>query len=233
MLVLETATDVCSLALCEGPRLLAALDLHLPRAHGALLAPAIEQLLGWAGLAPPALAAVAVSAGPGSYTGLRIGLATAKGLCFALGLPLVAVPTLAGLAAQAAPLAQALPDAARARIVPLLDARRREVYVAHYDAQGRALAPAQAHILTEESFLAELAAGPVLFVGAAAAKLAGLPAARHPQALLLPELAPSARALGPLAAARLAAGQVEDLAGFEPLYLKPVHIGPGGGGVNA
>ena len=224
LLALETATDVCAVAILAGGRIVAEAAVRRPQQHGALLAPLVREVLGWAGLAPADVAAVAVSAGPGSYTGLRIGAATAKGFAAALGVPLVAVPTLDALAREAAPAAAAL--APGAVLVAVLPSRRGEVYAAAYRLAPGAPDPAGPSPLRDAAGLAVGdvpawlgADGPAVLAGDGAARLAPF----FPDALALAadRAGPDAAAVARLGAARLAAGHVEDLAAWEPAYLKP------------
>ncbi len=208
---LETASTNCSVSIYEGQELRALREDPSPEyTHGELLHVFMEEALKEAGLQPFELDAVAVSKGPGSYTGLRIGVAAAKGLCFALDLPLIAVPTLESMAVQV--------DIESGVCVPMLDARRMEVYAAVFDADGREVAPTRAEIVTENSFASWAAAGPVHLLGNGAGKCRGV--LTHPNFHFHTEIQPSARELGLLAAERYEIGQIEDLAYFEPFYLK-------------
>ncbi|RMG61590.1 MAG: tRNA (adenosine(37)-N6)-threonylcarbamoyltransferase complex dimerization subunit type 1 TsaB, partial [Bacteroidetes bacterium] len=123
-LAIETATMTGSVALFEGSHLLGCIEIHQAKSHARLLTPMIQTLLADLGVRPADLTAIGVGRGPGSYTGLRVGVSTAKGLCMALDKPLLAFDSLAGLAGQVQELAERLP----ARIIPLIDARRMEVY---------------------------------------------------------------------------------------------------------
>lgn len=221
LLHLETSTAVCSVALSAGPVPVSLSETYLPQLHSRVLIALVEQQLAHLGLPPAALAGVVVAAGPGSYTGLRVAASAAKGYCQALGLPLVAVPTLQALAQRV----QAEAQRRGAHIRPLLDARRDEVYSARYDSSLTQAAPYAPHILTPTSFADELAAGPVLFVGDGAAKTARL-LAPHPNAFYYPEVGTSAAGLVPLGYARFVAGETETLATFEPAYGKGVAVGP-------
>ena len=136
IILLETSTSLCSVALLEGNCITAMRVSDTPRAHAALTAPFVEQVLAERGLRVSDCSAVCLSMGPGSYTGLRVGSSTAKGLCFGGGIPLLAVSTLEVLAAQA--IEEGLPDGCR-YIVPMIDARRMEVYSAVYSADGKQL----------------------------------------------------------------------------------------------
>lgn len=220
LLLVETATDVFSVALSRGPDVVALQEVRGGRQHGRLIAEASRQLMQHLSLQPAQLAAVAVSSGPGSYTGLRIGAAFAQGLCLAAGLPLLAVPTLQALAWQALPMAQALHAVA---LVPMLDARRQEVFQAVYSPAGEELTPADALILSENAFEPLLAQGPVVFLGDGAPKWAVQ--CQHPGAHFLPTQC-SAQGLAPLAWQALKRGQLHDPVHYQPFYLKPVSLGP-------
>jgi tRNA threonylcarbamoyladenosine biosynthesis protein TsaB len=161
------------------------------------------------------LDAIAVAMGPGSYTGLRIGVSTAKGLCFALDKPMVAVNTLAAMAEQIRGFYP--PDTL---LCPMIDARRMEVYCAFYDTAGDERVPTKAEIIDADSFADQLVKQPVVFFGDGAAKCRTV-LGQHPQAVF-PEQAvtPSARTIGKLAAPMFAAGRIENPATFEPFYLK-------------
>ena len=208
---LETASTNCSVSIYQGRELRALREDPSPEyTHGELLHVFMEEALKDAGLQASHLDAVAVSKGPGSYTGLRIGVAAAKGLCFALDLPLIAVPTLESMAAQL--------EIESGVLIPMLDARRMEVYAAVYDPNRSEVAPTRAEIVTEDSFASWAAAGPVHLLGNGAEKCREV--LKHPNFRFHTGIQPSARELGLLAADRYEIGQVEDLAYFEPFYLK-------------
>ena len=135
-ILLETSTSLCSVALLEGDKITATRFSDHPRAHASMTAPFVKEVLDERGLKVSDCSAVCLSMGPGSYTGLRVGSSTAKGLCFGGGIPLLAVGTLDVLVAQA--LAEGLPAGCR-YIVPMIDARRMEVYTAIYTADGERL----------------------------------------------------------------------------------------------
>ena len=215
ILAIETATDLGSVAVYEGPRLRAYLELRRARTHASRLAPMIQALLAEAEVSAAELSAIAVGQGPGSYTGLRVGVSTAKGLSYALDKPLLSFGSLEALAWQVLPLARQLD----AWICPLIDARRMEVYCAFFDAAGQLQRPIRAEVIDEQSFATELAERRVLFVGDGVAKCAEL-LSRSPQAMVLPEVLASAKAVGPLLAQKFAQQAFEDLAAFEPFYLK-------------
>jgi tRNA threonylcarbamoyladenosine biosynthesis protein TsaB len=175
----------------------------------------IEEVLAEAGLVPTQLDAVAVSKGPGSYTGLRIGVSAAKGLCFALDLPLIALPTLQLLDHQVTDR--------QGYVVPMLDARRMEVYTAVFDAAHQEVVPTRALILDQESFKDLLSVSTVTFVGTGVAKFEAV--CGHANAHFIPDIFPSAKEMGALAFAKYQIGDTEDVAYFEPYYLKDFKVG--------
>ncbi len=219
LLAIETSGDVCGLALADGETVLYHAALAVPRSHGAHLAPMIAEALDRAGAAPGDVRAVAVSAGPGSYTGLRIGVSTAKGLCVASGAALVAVPTLTAVAWAARPWVER-----GTVVVAALPSRRGEVYAGVVDITDPAAIPAEgAYAL--DTFPADLGGdGPTLVVGPAAGVVANaLKSAGRADVRVVP-VAISALHVAAIGAARLAAGLVEDLAGFEPNYVTPAYV---------
>jgi len=157
------------------------------------------------------LDAVSVSKGPGSYTGLRIGVSAAKGLCFALDKPLIAIDTLEILAHAANAENYAF-------IVPMIDARRMEVYSAVFDQHYQKIRETEAEIIQADSYKAYLSKGRVLFLGDGAGKCAAL--LQHANAVFLPDLFPSANEMAPLSEARFLESGFENVAYFEPYYLK-------------
>ncbi len=217
ILLLETATDSCSVALAEGNRIVAEKYINQPKAHASLLARYIADILEENGITMNDCSAVAVSKGPGSYTGLRVGVSCAKGLCYGAEKPLISVCTLATIAQMAIDnnLYKADGDYT---IIPMIDARRMEVYTANFNSKGEQLTPVEAKILDENSYAAELAAGPVLFTGNGAEKFKEL-VAGNPNAFFAPQ-EPHASGMRIIAAAKLEAGESEDNAYFEPFYLK-------------
>ena len=192
-------------------------ELHStsPNAHSSLLPTFVEQLFQQAALTPRDLQAVCVSSGPGSYTGLRIGVSTAKGFAYALGIPLLSVPTLQAMASG---YFESHADFQGA-VCPMLDARRMECYTAIYNRDLSPLRTIGADIIEEHIYDAWLDRMPIVFIGDGAAKtqqVLGI----HPNACFDDAFAVSASYLLPLAMQHLQAGQIEDVAYFEPFYLK-------------
>jgi tRNA threonylcarbamoyladenosine biosynthesis protein TsaB len=221
LLSLETSSPICAVALhhlADG-RLLGQAELRLEKSHSTHLTVLVEQLITNAGFGLADLGAVAVSDGPGSYTGLRIGAAAAKGLCFALDIPLVAVGTLPALAHQ---MASHTPRPNAYLYAPMLDARRQEVYTALYEADGdEVLAPTNL-VLDADSLAEHLGARPVLCFGSGAAKFQAL-VSDNPNAVFLANVQPSAVAIGELAYAAYQRQEFQDVAYYEPFYLKEVY----------
>ena len=184
----------------------------------------IEEVLNEEGIRPADLDAVAVSMGPGSYTGLRIGVASAKGLCYAIERPLIAVPTLEAMALGME--VQMTNDKLQTQenkhdilFCPMIDARRMEVYSALYDASLKEVRPVAAEIIDDLSFSGYFANHRIVFGGEGAAKCLPL-LGGQPNALFLENFSASARFLVPLAQERFLRSRFEDLAYFEPFYLK-------------
>lgn len=217
ILLLETATDSCSVALSENSNIIAEKYINQPKAHASLLARYICDILEENNLTMEDCSAVAVSKGPGSYTGLRVGVSCAKGLCYGASKPLISVCTLATIA-QMALDNNLYTGESDFLIVPMIDARRMEVYTANFNSKGEQLTPVEAKILDETSYAAELAAGPVLFTGNGAEKFKEL-VGDNPNAFFAPQ-EPHAAGMRVIAANKLEAGVFEDNAYFEPFYLK-------------
>ena len=215
ILSLETATRVCSVALHAEAQLIAAQTLHVAKSHAESLLLTIKHLLAISPYTKEDLAAVAVSSGPGSYTGLRIGTATAKGLCYALDIPLVGVNTLEAMAYGMQPY-----NMHQALLCPMLDARRMEVYCLLTDAQGKQLEAAHPQVIEASSFQTWLKDYPVLFFGDGAEKCKPL-LASHPNAYFIDHSYPTAHHVGVLAYTKFQQGVFEAQASFAPLYLKP------------
>ena len=215
ILHIETGTDVCSAALSQGDALLSIKENDEGRAHAQLLAVFIDALLREQHCTTNDLAAVAVSEGPGSYTGLRVGVSTAKGICYGSQKPLIAVNSLQSLACLA--IERALLPSPNMLIAPMIDARRMEVYTALFDATGQPLTPTTAKIIDENSFAEVLSQHHVLFVGDGAGKCRAV--LSHPHAHFAP-LHASAAGMVKRAANAFAQQQFADAAYFEPFYLK-------------
>lgn len=215
ILSIETATQACSVALHAEAQLIATQTLLIAKSHAEALMSTIEHLLSISPYTQKDLTAIAISSGPGSYTGLRIGTATAKGLCYALDLPLIAINTLEAMVHGVQPY-----NMTGALLCPMIDARRMEVYCLLADAQGHLLLPTHPRVVDADSFQEWLANHPILFFGDGAAKCKPL-LATHSQAWFIDQRYPTAHHVGALAYLKFQQGAFEDLAYFEPTYLKP------------
>jgi tRNA threonylcarbamoyladenosine biosynthesis protein TsaB len=223
LLSLDTSTTVCSVALHKGGALLGCYELFTERTSSAMLTTLAGDVVRHAGFKLSDLDGIAVAKGPGSYTGLRIGVSTAKGLCFSLDKPLLSANTLHAMTEQIraffSPHSSLLIPHSYL-FCPMIDARRMEVYCALYDAEGREVKLTWAEVIDKNSFGEWLTAHQIVFFGDGAAKCQPI-LEYHPNAQFLPELIrPSARTVGKLATEAFQARQFEDLASFEPFYLK-------------
>ena len=215
IILLETSTALCSVALAENGKISAYRESSAPKAHASLTAVFINEMLTERGLDVKDCDAICVSMGPGSYTGLRVGVSTAKGLCFGAGKPLMAVGTLDTLVAQAH--AEGLVPEGCRYIVPMIDARRMEVYSAIFSVDGQQLSETEPVIVNTGSFASQLEEGVVLFIGDGAGKCADV--IRHPNAHFC-QCWPKASAMLSPAIKALNEKRFEDVAYFEPFYLK-------------
>lgn len=214
LLSIETSTTVCSVALTKSTEVLATQKLFLEKSHSNLLTIIIQDLMKSCNIKFSDLDGIAVSEGPGSYTGLRIGVSTAKGLAYTLNKPLIAVSTLAAMAYEVSGY-----NVEASLMVPMLDARRMEVYTATYETSLEILEDVRPVILDETSFDETLAKQSVLFFGDGAAKFKPLVDSVD-NAKFIEGLSPSAWAIGQLAFKKYQQKQFEDVAYFEPFYLK-------------
>jgi len=212
ILSLDATTTVCSVAIHENEHCLAWEFIEEPRAASSRLMVSTQDILQAAGLKPSDLNAVAVSSGPGSYTGLRIATSAAKGICVALNLPLVAVNSLLVMAHPI--IIEKIADL----YCPMIDARRMEVYCCLFDENGNAVSLIEAKILTAESYQNELNKNKIAFFGDGSSKFKTV--ANHPNAVFVDDVQPDARHLGVLAYDRFKTNQFEDVEKFEPFYLK-------------
>ncbi len=209
ILCIETSTAVLSVALARDGAVVCERVCTQPRSQAALTAPLVKEVLSDAGITAGACDAVCVSAGPGSYTGLRVGVSTAKGLAFGAGIPLLSMGTLDILVEGV--------EETPAFIVPMIDARRMEVYTAVYSAGGDRLTEVEARVIGPDAFAEYLEQGEVLFVGDGALKCQEV--ITHPNARFR-EAFPLARHMARRAQEGFDAGKFQDVAYFEPFYLK-------------
>ena len=217
ILHIETSTAVCSVAVSDDSQVIYHEEQRSDQkgTSAELLGPMVDEAMSFADSHAIPFDAVAVSGGPGSYTGLRIGVSMAKGICYGRDLKLVSVPTLELLCVPVL-LRETVPD--DALLCPMLDARRMEVYAAVYNRALKPVREVQADVVTADTYRLWLDERPVYFFGNGAAKCMGI--INHPNAHLLENVEPPARWMQPLAERRLLNGQTEDVAYYEPFYLK-------------
>lgn len=217
ILNIETATTNCSVSLALDGIPVTTVELNEGYSHAENLTLFVEKAMREAGKDLSALNAVAVSKGPGSYTGLRIGVSVAKGLCFALNIPLIGVSTLQAMAHQMAGIE--LHRAPNALYCPMIDARRMEVYCALYNSNNTLVQPISAKIINEHSFADELKKQQLFFFGDGADKCYDL-LWKNSHATFVKNVFPSATAMAPLSEKAFNENHFDDLAYFEPFYLK-------------
>lgn len=216
ILHIETSTKVCSVALSEdGTCIFDKADMDGP-SHAVLCGVFVEEALSFANSHAIPVDAVAVSAGPGSYTGLRIGYSMAKGVCYGMNIPLISLPTTEVMAVPVLLYHEEVEE--DALLVPMIDARRMEVYSTVYDRRLKAVRGTQADVVEADTYDRYLERGPVYFFGDGADKVRSVIA--HPNARFLPDVRPLARHMFPLAEGRLARRELADVAYSEPFYLK-------------
>ena len=214
ILSIETSTNTSSVALHKEGTLVSSLNLHVEKSHSEYLTSSIEFLLKTSGIQKNELDAVAISKGPGSYTGLRIGTSTAKGICYALDLKLIAVNTLEAMAHGLLSL-----QTKKELVCPMIDARRMEVYCLLMEPDGTIIEPTQAKIIDESSFGSFLESRSITFFGNGAKKCKSA-LLHQSNATFLDDIYPSAEHIGAIATKYFGEQRFEDVAYFEPFYLK-------------
>ncbi len=224
ILCIETGTDICSVGIARDGELVSLRESDEGRDHARKVGVFVDELLRESGIAPDDLDAVAVGKGPGSYTGLRIGVSFAKGLCYGLQKPLLAVGSLDALAAVAREDYEAgilqIENWEDALLCPMIDARRMEVYAQVFDSKGVAQNDVSAEIIDADSFSTfRNQERPFVIFGNGARKCSEVL-----EGVQLVDVAPSARGLARLAQQAFDAGKTEDIAYFEPFYLKDFMI---------
>ena len=215
ILHIETSTSVCSVAVSEDSHVIFQHEDHSGPNHAERLGSMVDEALSFTDNHAIPFDAVAVSCGPGSYTGLRIGVSMAKGICYGRNLKLIAVPTLELMCVPVL-LREMVED--DALLCPMIDARRMEVYAGIYDRALHEVRPVGADVVDAETYKQWLDKRPVYFFGNGAAKC--METINHPNAHLIEGIEPLAKWMQPLAERRLLNGQTEDVAYFEPFYLK-------------
>ena len=215
ILNIETSTDVCSVSVSQDGACIFSQEDHDGPNHAVKLGTFVDEALSFADSHAIPLDAVAVSCGPGSYTGLRIGASMAKGICFGQDLKLIAVPTLELMTVPVL-LREEVEEGAL--LCPMIDARRMEVYSAVYDRALHEVRGIQADVVDADTYREYLDRGPVYFFGNGAAKC--MDVINHPNAHLIEGIVPEAKWMFPLAEKRIAQERYEDVAYFVPYYLK-------------
>ena len=216
ILNIETSTDVCSVAISDSGQVIFNKEDHSGPNHAVKLGVYVDEALSFIDAHGIPLEAVAVSCGPGSYTGLRIGVSMAKGICYGRDVKLISIPTLELMAVPV--LLGEHPAEEDALIVPMLDARRMEVYAKVMDRALKEVRPIQADIVDAETYKEYLDRGTVYFFGNGAEKC--MEVINHPNARLVKGIEPLAKNMAPLAEKRFVEGKFEDVAYFVPFYLK-------------
>ena len=216
ILNIETSTDVCSVAISDNGQVVFNKEDHSGPNHAVKLGVYVDEALSFIDAHGIPLEAVAVSCGPGSYTGLRIGVSMAKGICYGRDVKLISIPTLELMAVPV--LLGEHPAEEDALIVPMLDARRMEVYAKVMDRALKEVRPIQADIVDAETYKEYLDRGTVYFFGNGAEKC--MEVINHPNARLVKGIEPLAKNMAPLAERRFVEGKFEDVAYFIPFYLK-------------
>jgi tRNA threonylcarbamoyladenosine biosynthesis protein TsaB len=216
ILHIETSTNVCSVAVSEDGQCIFDQVERGGMSHAEKLGTMVDEALSFTDNHAIPFDAVAVSCGPGSYTGLRIGVSMAKGVCYGRDLKLISIPTLELLCVPPL-LGEKIADEA-SLLCPMLDARRMEVYAGLYNRALKPVRPIQADVVTSDTYQEWLDKGPVYFFGNGAAKC--MDVINHPNARLIEDVEPLAKWMMPLAERRFLNGQFGDVAYFEPFYLK-------------
>ena len=212
ILHLETATTNCSVSISKDNEIIVLKENNAASySHSEQLHVFIKEALKEASLSFSDLDAVAISKGPGSYTGLRIGVSAAKGICFSLDIPLISIPTLQSMANQVDLKPGEL-------VIPVLDARRMEVYSCVYDNNYQEIRETRAEVINEESFVEYLGENKVYVMGSGAEKCRGV--LQHPNFIFNESVVPSAKDMVSMAFEKYESKQFEDVAYFEPYYLK-------------
>jgi tRNA threonylcarbamoyladenosine biosynthesis protein TsaB len=222
ILNIETATPLCSVALAIDGKVIALRETLEERSHAARLTVFIEEMLAEQKIRLSDLDAVAVGKGPGSYTGLRIGVSTAKGICYGIKIPLIAVNTLGIMFRQVLTGNghgfQDVTFSPDTLFCPMIDARRMEVFTCLFNQMGEELEPVSARIIDQDSFRLQLTEHPIAFFGTGMEKCKSL--IFHPNGIFIPEIYPHSSALAILSEEKYMQCAFENIAYFEPFYLK-------------
>jgi tRNA threonylcarbamoyladenosine biosynthesis protein TsaB len=217
ILSLETSAKVCSVAIHDQGKLITTKEIHIEQSHASKLAVLMDEVIKESRIELSQLSAVAVSSGPGSYTGLRIGTSTAKGLCFALDIPLISIGSLELLAYQ-----MSKQNSSNAYLCPMIDARRMEVYCEVFDSSLAVVQPIEAKVIESSSFVELLEQNEIIFFGDGSDKCREQ--ITHPNTRFVSGIYAAASEMGQPVYQKFQKQQFEDLANFEPHYLKEFMI---------
>jgi tRNA threonylcarbamoyladenosine biosynthesis protein TsaB len=219
ILCLETATPVCSVALCDRAGVIAVRESSENKSHATQLTVFIEELLKESGIRPEDLEAVAVSKGPGSYTGLRIGVSVAKGICYGAGVPLIGIETTRSMYNGMIRIAdKKYGTDSSTQFCPMIDAKRMEVYYSMFDAKGNVIKKISAEVITNESFSNIPESVKIIFFGDGASKCSK--STGHKNSVFDMDFTISAAYMHKTIFEEFDSGHFEDVAYFEPFYLK-------------
>jgi len=219
ILLIESGTSVCSVAIAIDEKVVGIKESSEEKAHASQLTVFVKELLHETGISIAELDAVVVSKGPGSYTGLRIGVSAAKGICYAAEKPLIAISSLDSMTHGARVLYHPIIESNGIDLLcPMIDARRMEVYTALYDSSNARINEIEALVVDESTFVKQLDSSKILFFGNGATKCKVV--INHPNAYFVEAFSPSAQFMIPLALQAIASQTFEDVAYFEPYYLK-------------
>ena len=218
ILNIETSTEVCSVALSKDSKIIALKETNEQKSHASLLTVFIQEILSEQKIKVVDLDAIAISKGPGSYTGLRIGVSTAKGLCYGADIPLISVGTLQAMSYGFVNSKTDLSSETNALFCPMIDARRMEVYTALYNYKNEIIADVYAKIIDEKSFDEELKKNEIYFFGDGANKCSTIITDKNCN--FITDFLPSAKYLVNIAEQKFRDKDFEDIAYFEPFYLK-------------
>ncbi len=214
---IETATNTCSAALSSGEELISFRESHIDKSHAGLLTVFIGELFKEAGISPKDIDAISVSMGPGSYTGLRIGVSVAKGMAYSLNIPLIAVDTLKAMT-QGYLKRDFVDNNKSFLLCPMIDARRMEVYLSLFDQKMQRMKETEAVVIDKNSFSEELEENKIFFFGSGAPKCKAI--ISHNNAVFIEDFQNSARDMISLAYRQFKIEDFVDVAYFEPYYLK-------------
>ena len=219
ILCIETASDVCSVSLAKDGKTIEMRETTEERSHASQISIFINDILKKESIFPADLNAVSVSKGPGSYTGLRIGVSVSKGVCYGASIPLIGIPTLQALSWGVSELLpESFKNDSNTWLCPMLDARRMEVYSAFYSTSFKEMKKTSADIISQESYIDILSKRKVVFFGNGSKKCKAV--IHHPNALFLDNIHTSASKMAFFAEDAYINRKFEDVAYFEPFYLK-------------